>query len=364
MVKKNVNWYHTLATKKNGRYLSDGTGGTHAKHLWGCKEGHQWTAVAFSVQQGHWCPKCARNKPYNINDYRALANRRKGTYLGSGIGGVASKHLFECEEGHQFKMRAADVQQGKWCAECAGLKPKDINWYRQLATSKNGKYLGDGVGGIMAKHPFECEEGHQWEAPAHDVQQGHWCPKCAGKKPYNIDDYHALAAKHKGGKYLGNGIGGVASKHLWECNYSHQFKMRAADVQQGKWCARCAHQVSKPEIEIFKYILIKYPDTLSGNRGLLRNKNFQLDVYVPSIKKAIEYDGYRWHKSKWAVARGFPERDTRKNQQCLEAGIDLLRIPESEFLKDKEYVFRQVDAFLKQTPTPSELLEQLKPQSE
>ncbi len=52
-----------------------------------------------------------------------------------------------------------------------------------------------------------------------------------------------------------------------------------------------------------------------------KEKGYELDVYIPSRKIAIEYDGYRWHKDK-------TEQDLLKNSRCVKDGISLYRIRE------------------------------------
>ena len=47
----------------------------------------------------------------------------------------------------------------------------------------------------------------------------------------------------------------------------------------------------------------------------------ELDIYIPSIKTAIEYDGYVWHNEKG-------ENDTLKEQICMKNNIYLYRILE------------------------------------
>ena len=47
----------------------------------------------------------------------------------------------------------------------------------------------------------------------------------------------------------------------------------------------------------------------------------ELDIYVPSIKVAIEYDGSRWHRNKLTI-------DNEKNIRAKSAGIRLIRIRE------------------------------------
>ena len=48
---------------------------------------------------------------------------------------------------------------------------------------------------------------------------------------------------------------------------------------------------------------------------------YELDVYIPSKKIAIEYDGYFWHKNK-------TQEDLEKNRKCKKDGITLYRIRE------------------------------------
>lgn len=52
-----------------------------------------------------------------------------------------------------------------------------------------------------------------------------------------------------------------------------------------------------------------------------REKGYELDVYIPSKKIAIEYDGYLWHKNK-------AKKDLEKNKKCVKDGIKLYRIRE------------------------------------
>ena len=48
----------------------------------------------------------------------------------------------------------------------------------------------------------------------------------------------------------------------------------------------------------------------------------ELDVYIPSIKFALEYDGSHWHKEK-------VEKDNQKDAICMNSGVRLIRIRET-----------------------------------
>ena len=50
-------------------------------------------------------------------------------------------------------------------------------------------------------------------------------------------------------------------------------------------------------------------------------QGYELDIYIPSLKIAIEYDGYYWHKNR-------VRQDVEKNRRCSLDGITLYRIRE------------------------------------
>jgi very-short-patch-repair endonuclease len=99
-------------------------------------------------------------------------------------------------------------------------------------------------------------------------------------------------------------------------------------------------------LEIYEFVKSLNPHVVSGKRGLLTNRKFELDIYIPSLKKAIEFDGIYWHESKWAKDRGIPERDARKDEECKKAGITLLRIQEEYYASLPDQVRGIIKAFL------------------
>ena len=60
-----------------------------------------------------------------------------------------------------------------------------------------------------------------------------------------------------------------------------------------------------------------YPDAVNRFRGL----GFEIDIYIPSIKTAIEYDGAYYHKTKNLL-----KKDNEKGVLCYENGIKLIRV--------------------------------------
>ncbi len=89
------------------------------------------------------------------------------------------------------------------------------------------------------------------------------------------------------------------------------------------------------EQAIFYYIKKVFPDAINRETFYFtENDNIELDIYVPSLHLAIEYDGAYWHKNKSA-------RDNYKNLVLSNAGVYLIRVRENG-LNDLEYNFGEI----------------------
>ncbi len=58
----------------------------------------------------------------------------------------------------------------------------------------------------------------------------------------------------------------------------------------------------------------------------------ELDIFLPELNKAIEYNGIYWHSKE-----NVKNRDKLKSTQCKNKGIDLLVIEESDWIKNKNF---------------------------
>ncbi len=85
---------------------------------------------------------------------------------------------------------------------------------------------------------------------------------------------------------------------------------------------------SFPEQAIFYYIQKCYKDAINRYNDL----GFELDIFIPSIKTAIEYDGFIWHTNN--------KNDIVKNNKCQKNKINLIRIREEglEEIETNNYV--------------------------
>ena len=75
------------------------------------------------------------------------------------------------------------------------------------------------------------------------------------------------------------------------------------------------------EQEIFYFVQKFFSDAVSGYKIKSKGKVIEVDIFIPSLKLVIEYDGGHWHKNK-------VDTDNRKNSIINNAGFSILRVRE------------------------------------
>ena len=175
-----------LAEKHNGKCLSDKYHGAHTRLVWKCRVGHQWVATPASIKQGTWCPTCAKTSSPSakktISDMQSAAGERDGKCLSTTYEGANKKLLWQCEIGHQWLAYPKSIRQGSWCPKCAGNKRYTVEDMQRIANERGGKCLSNTYKNNMTKLLWECSKGHQWEAMPMKILSGTWCRKCSRGK--------------------------------------------------------------------------------------------------------------------------------------------------------------------------------------
>lgn len=125
------------------------------------------------------------------------------------------------------------------------------------------------------------------------------------------------------------------------CKRHGVFEQTFFDHRCGSGCKLCGIEnrpiinVSNAEKEIVKYIKTFYNDEIiSNDKKILKGK--ELDIYIPKLNLAFEYDGLFWHNN---------IDNSYKFKKCRENGIRLIRISEPEWLRENN----KIKYFLKST---------------
>ncbi len=132
---------------------------------------------------------------------------------------------------------------------------------------------------------------------------------------------------------------GAMIKHNWLClSCNKKFKIMWNYIQQGYLCPNCYPRnngKSIQEIKIIEYInsIIKNKQIIENDRTILKPK--ELDIYIPSKKIAIEFNGLYWHSEEKILDKNY---HLNKTLECEKQGIQLIHIFEDEWLFKKDIV--------------------------
>ena len=116
---------------------------------------------------------------------------------------------------------------------------------QNLASKNGGLCLSTKYVSAKTKLLWQCAQGHTWETAPSNINQGHWCPKCAGNKKLTISEMHSIA-KQRGGKCLSTHLKNSETPIKWECAKRHIWYARPNTVKgssnrKGTWCKKCFH---------------------------------------------------------------------------------------------------------------------------
>lgn len=95
---------------------------------------------------------------------------------------------------------------------------------------------------------------------------------------------------------------------------------------------------SKLEKELLEYVKTVYNGQIIENDTSsvpnLNFRTFELDIYLPELKLAIDFDGLYWHSTKYKDMY----YHQRKTECCRKAGISILHIYEDEWKNDQDKI--------------------------
>ena len=359
-----------VAEKKEKRYVSDNaqlmaewdweknnelvldpsqlTLGSHKKVWWKCSKGHEWQAVIKDRNSGKGCPYCSGR--YAIKGYNDLQtvnptlakewNYEKNNELTPVVVMPNSnkKVWWKCSEGHEWQASVANRTKGTGCPYCAGktilkgyndLQSVNPTLAREWNYEKNNGLTPVDVAPNSDKIVWwQCNKGHEWRVAINTRNSGSGCPYCSGR--YAIEGENDLLSinptlaqewnyEKNGALRPENFTANSGQKVWWICSKGHEWQATIHNRNKRRGCPICNSErnTSFPEYAIVYYLKKHGIDVIHS----YREKGYELDVYIPSKKIAIEYDGGLWHKNR-------TKNDLEKNRKCKEDGIKLYRIRE------------------------------------
>lgn len=288
--------------------------------------------------------------PELMKDWDWIKNGEDGLFPYNITVGSSKFPHWKCHKcGYEWnKARVVDRVNGTGCPCCSNrvLVPgvNDLQTVRpdiaaEWHPTKNGDVTPDQIfPGSKGKRYWLCQKcGYEWEAePQYRTKEkGTGCPCCSGNtlvagkndlqtvRPDIAAQWHPelngdlrpdmyMPCSEESVWWLCDDCG-----HVWNTKIMNRTKGK--NLNDGRGCPECSKhlQTSFPEQAIYYYMKQVFPDTINRYTEL----GFEIDVYVPSIKLGIEYDGLRSHFEKQM-------KDEEKNQKCKNLGIQLIRVRE------------------------------------
>ena len=123
------------------------------------------------------------------------------------------------------------------------------------------------------------------------------------------------------------------------CPVHGEWETTPSTLWKGAGCPKCANQVSRPEEEIRDFLLkfLNKDDVIERDRSVLGRQ--ELDLFIPKLNLAIEYNGLRWHSQRFKKDKNY---HLNKLERCNEKGIRLIQIFEDEWLEKKDVVLSKI----------------------
>ena len=351
-------WDYEKNTDLNPQIL---TLGSNKKAYWICSYcGNSWkTSIYNRALQGHNCTHC------NINRRKELKNNLKKTHPELIIDWHPTKNIklkpemftknskyeiwWKCNKcGKEIK---SSIKTYNGCIDCkkeedlskSNLSITNKELIKEWNFEKNGNLRPEKLKNSNPKKVWwKCSTcGYEWEASIRNrASLGRGCPLCSNKVV--VVGKNDLATTHpeiasewhptKNGELTPNMIThGTGKKVWWLCPVGHEYQAGVLHRTQenGTNCPVCnsGRQTSFVEQITFYYVKKLYPDAINRYKSDFLNR-MELDIYIPSINCAIEYDGSHWHRKEKS------HREETKYKICKEQNIKLIRLKERRYETD------------------------------
>ncbi|RKZ06651.1 hypothetical protein DRQ25_13430, partial [Candidatus Fermentibacteria bacterium] len=181
------------------------------------------------------------------------------------------------------------------------------------------------------------------------LKTGHGCVACGRNAGVGARTMSSEEFERKSKEIHGDAIEilseyvNMKTKLLFKCPVHGEYSQTAEVHLTGTGCPTCAGVgPSKEETALADFIADEIgPPVERGRRDLMNGSKLELDIFIPSKKLAIEYNGLIFHSTRYKKDRYY---HANKTKLCDEAGIRLVHIPsdmwtdEAKQAKTKNYL--------------------------
>lgn len=316
-------------------------------HLWECEKGHIRKATAWNVTENgkdeYNCAQCKKDANYlyinrpDLEEFFSKENTVNFYELSLFSG---KKVLWECDKGHKWAINVDAMQKREEpCFECKKEKNSLTTLFPESEkefSSKNKVEFSSLTHGSTKRIIWECEKGHEWtQTPKLRFKpQTNYlspCPHCLREKNLVVKLYPELEKNYDKTNEIPFSELTTGIHKKVKVNYlcGHTKTQEINNFVKYTNCEQCSQWgTSMLEQELIEFVKSLLPDmkVLTNTRKLI--SPFELDVYIPELSIAIEFNGTYWHSEENGKDKNY---HYNKWKQCADKGVQLFTVWEDDW---------------------------------
>lgn len=195
-----------------------------------------------------------------------------------------------------------------------------------------------------------CQKHGDFTTNPYHYLHGGICPQCAHeqqstRQTLTLPEFIFRARAVHGDKYDYSKVNYVDGKTPVTiiCPIHGEFQQKPYYHLAGNGCQSCGVRESKAQNEIYEFCC-----NLLGSENVIQNCRkeiypYEIDIYIPSLKVGIEYNGILWHSDRFTEDQNY---HLKKLNKCNQKGIKLIQVFEDEYKNHRDIVLSKIKHLL------------------
>jgi G:T-mismatch repair DNA endonuclease (very short patch repair protein) len=281
-----------------------------------------------------------RKRKYTVESIRSILAEYEYILLSSEVYNKDKKILVRCKNKHENRIYISNfVKHGHRCIDCSGGRKYTIEGVKTAVELEGYTLLSEVYKRANDKLALICPSGHTYKVTwAKFNIRGDRCSTCSGNRTLTIQDAEERFSD-AGYKLLSNEYTYCVDPLEFECDKGHSHSMSLNNLRKGQGCGACyvEENTSKSELHLRECLINVGTKAIYNDRKEI--KPYELDIYFPEKKVAVEYCGLYWHSESAGKSKRY---HYDKMIKCRERGIRLITVFEDEFIEREQVVVSRI----------------------
>ena len=296
-----------------------------------CKEHGQFQQSLKLHRNGSKCPKCVNRHNLSNIDFidKCMKIDSKLNYSQVKYVNNKTKVNIICPK-HGLISRYPSSIKKYVCFECYIIEKSFNDFVKKASDKYKGRYNYYNYFSSKSKIKIEDKETGFifYQTPSYHLT----CDYFYNKRTVNdfiekSNEIHNHSYEYTESVYIGN-----KDKIRIKCKEHGFFEQIVNNHLRGAGCPKC-NRFNKKENSLFDFISQNYDgDIIKSDRKLLNGK--ELDIYLPELKLAFEFNGLYWHSDIFKDEMYHVD----KSKNCLQKGVQLIHIWEDDWIHKQDIV--------------------------